>query len=274
MTHTHTFFLLLFSGSFLAMENSEREFLDAMKQSNTPRMRTLVKEVSTHFLAQTLENAIKSFNNTSCRFIINEPSLTGNERVNGHRLLASAIHFKNATALGLLLEKPNIELKFTYAQGITFLEMLARDGYASALQTVLAKNAYGSDECKNALRIAVLNNQNEVVITLLQYGVCPNTGYSHNTTPLHWALQNNHESIVRILVDFKACVNQTNSWGRTPLYIATRQQNANKAIAQLLVSRGASIETTYQYAQSIHDDLCIKNLRNWFPDTNALTKKI
>lgn len=264
MTHTHTFFLLLFSGSFLAMENSEREFLNAVKESDTSRMRVLVKDVSSHFLAQTLENAIKSFNTTSCRFIINETSLTGNERVNGHRLLASAIHFKNATALGLLLEKPKIELKFTCTRGITFLEMLARDGYASALQTVLAKTVYGSDDYKNALRTAVLNNQNEVVIALLQYGVCPNTGYPHNTTPLHWALQNNYEPIVHILVDFKARVNQADEWGRTPLYMTASQQNANKAIAQLLVSRGASIETTCEYAQSIHDDLCIRNLRNWF----------
>lgn len=274
MTHRHTFFLLLLSGSFLAMENSEREFLTAVKESHTPRMRVLVTEVSSHFLAQTLENAIKSFNMTSCRFIINETTLTGNERVNGHRLLASAIHYKNSIALGLLLDKPNIELNFTCAHGITFLEMLARDGYASAVQTVLTKNVYSSDECKNALRVATINNQTEVVTALLQSGVCPNTGYAHNITPLHWAIQKKHESIVRILIDFKAGVNQANEWGHTPLYMAAKQHSAHRAIAQLLVARGASIEITDRYAQSIHDHLCIKNLKNWFPDTIALTKKI
>jgi ankyrin repeat protein len=256
------------------MENSEQEFLNAVKQSDTPRMRVLVKEVSSHFLARTLENAIKDINMTSCRFIINETSLTGNERVNGHRLLSSAIHFKNGTALGLLLEKPNIESNFTCARGTTFLEMLARDGYAAALQTVLAKNVYSTEDCKNALRAAVFNNQSETALALLRSGICLNTGYPHNRTPLHWAIHYDYESIARILIDFKANVNQVDSTSQTPLYMCARKKNGNKAIAELLVSRGASIETTYQYAQSIHDNLCIKNLRNWFPDSTSIMPAI
>lgn len=272
MTQTHTYLLLFFFCSSIAMENAEQDFLKAFEKSDTPRMRELVTGVNPKILAGALDTAMKKCDVTSCRFIINESSLTGNERVNGHRLLASALFYKNANALGLLLEKPLIEVHFKDAHGVTLLEMIASSGFAAALKTVLAKNVYGPDECKNALVAAVLNNQNEAVSILLQFQVCPNTGYAHNKTPLHWAVEKNNVQAVEILLEKNADAKAPDAFGRTPLYIAARQRKAHQATAHLLVSNGASVETTYEYAQNIHDRDCITNLENWFPnDTASIT---
>lgn len=268
MIYTHYFSLLLiFTSSFYAMETSlSSEFLQAALASDTPRMRNLTaKGISSDDLEIALAAAIKRFDFTTCRFIINETEVNCNAIVHGYSLISDAVYHRNGMALGLLLNKPDINLKFVTLEGLTLLELISREGFPAALSTVLAKKVYTPEECKNALLVAIYHNQNHAVIELLKYGVDPNTGYLHNKMPLHRAAERNNLRIITTLLDAGAQVDQTDNNGYTSLYIATTSSKDTRSVAQMLVARGASIEKTLNFARSIHDSDCEWNIKHWFP---------
>lgn len=259
--------MLFFISPVLAMETSlSNEFLQAAQVSDTPRMRNLTSNgVSSHDLESALVAALKAFNVTTCRFIINETNVNCNAIVNEYSLIWHAIFFKNWMALGLLLDRSDINVKCIDKDGLTPLEVFARDGFVAGISKIHVKKVYTPEECKNALLIAIYNKQNDAAFELLKYGIDLNTGYLHNKTPLHRAAEQNNFRMVAALLDAGALINLEDNNGYTPLYIATCGTGDTKSVAQILVARGASVEKTCNFARSNHDSDCEWNIKHWFP---------
>lgn len=267
MIYKHTFALIIFFiPSLFAMEKpSQNNFLKAAKLADVPCMRRLLAQNSSQdILARAFAAAIKKRCKVTCEFIIKETSLDVNSYINGHSLFSHAIHYKNNHALELLLNKP--EFNFRQHGSLTVLDFFARDGYASLIRSVLQKKIYTPQECQNALLIAVLNNQNDATIEFLTQGTCPNNAYAQNKTPLHRATEKNNLTIVHALLKAGAIVDQQDSLGHTPLSLAARIKEG-KAVAQLLVEYGASVEKASKFAESINDIKSVQQIKYWFSKT-------
>lgn len=265
MIHKLTFASIIFfiSSSFAMEKPSQNNFLRAAKLADVPCMRQLIAQNNSQdILTRALAMAIKKGCTVTCDFIIKETSLNCNGHINGHSLFSCALHYKNSHALKLLLNKP--EFNFRQNGSLTILDLLARDGYTSLIGSVLQKKIYTPQECRNALLIAVLNDQNNAAIEFLKQGICPNNGYAHNKTPLHRAIEKNNLIAVHALLKAGALVNQRDSLGHTPLNLAARIKEGI-AIAQLLVDYGASTKKALKFAKSINDIKNVKQIEYWFP---------
>lgn len=255
------------------MQDDSQAFMRAAKSGDTPEMKSLIgKNIPQTTLTAALLNAIQTFNFTTCRFIINETSLSGNEITYRLPLIAHAFRANNLTATGLLLTKPTFNFRQS-VDGLTLIEALARDGHAPLLGDVLKKNIFSPQECKSALMIATINEQADTVKELLRHGTSPND-YPHNITPLHRAaaIANVKVNMVRTLLTGKdIAVDQEDANGYTPLFIALDKDNI--VIARLLVDKGACPEKTRRFASSIHEITVLERIDKYFANKKTKQKR-
>ncbi len=106
-------------------------------------------------------------------------------------------------------------------------------------------NAKGLDEWP-VLHTACHLGFERLVRSLLSRGVDVNARGSSHRTALHWACDAGYETIARLLLDNGASVSARDVLGDTPHRLATsRQYRDSRAIAQLLVERGAEVPALF-----------------------------
>lgn len=161
------------------------------------------------------------------------------------------------------------------------LFMIARTGRFENLIRLLAQ--YQIDlNCrnnlrKNALEIAIENNQITIVKELLKFGADPNSFNHRGGTLLMLAIIYKKNDIVRILLDFGANINYLYSSGTCALLSCVYAGYIDTL--KFLIKRGANVELKDQYGNN-----CLMNILNnydssWLFDlelkeTNQLKKDI
>ena len=86
----------------------------------------------------------------------------------------------------------------------------------------------------NPLVLAASKGHNEVVRTLLRYGVCVNIADNPGQTPLHHAVKNGRCHVVRTLIHHHANVNASDMEGNTPLHSAAMAVKSRELVKALL----------------------------------------
>jgi ankyrin repeat protein len=86
----------------------------------------------------------------------------------------------------------------------------------------------------------VHSKEAEILITLLELGIHPDTPNQSDRFPLHLAVENGNEEFVKILLRFGANPNITDKNGVTPLHISYSYDSLG-GISDLLVSKGADL---------------------------------
>jgi ankyrin repeat protein len=76
----------------------------------------------------------------------------------------------------------------------------------------------------------------------------PDPKDSYGQTPLFYAIKNGHEAVVQLLLDKGAKLETKDQYGQTPLLCAIN--NGHEAIVQLLLDKGTKLETKDQYGQT------------------------
>lgn len=95
-------------------------------------------------------------------------------------------------------------------------------------------------EYKNSLTRAVLSEDKDALLELIQNGVSVNGKESDKSTPLFHAIETGNIEIVEILLRFGASVNARDSIKQTP--IMRLDHDATPALVELLVRYGAKID--------------------------------
>lgn len=263
MIYRHYFYSILFTLSAYSMQDDTRDFMRAAHTGDEPTMQQLMqKKLPQATLAAALYSAIKTYNFTTCSFLITQTELTGNEIVEGYSLISHAMRNQNETATTLLLDKPGLNFKQSI-NGITLVEALAQNGYAGLLNAVLKKNIFSPQECKRALMVATINGKENTVAELLNAGVSARD-FPLNKTPLHQAVEaaKSKITIIELLLKADSIVDQEDQNGLTPLYHAVNKSRRN--VAKLLVTHGADIKKSRACAEKIHDLGVINKLNKWF----------
>ncbi len=108
---------------------------------------------------------------------------------------------------------------------------------------LLAHDAYTNTKAKNGktpLLIAVENNNEEIVSSLLNHGAYTNTKTDEGWTRLLEAVNQDNIEIVKMLLNRGANVNEGTNNGRTPIFEAIEAGNID--MVQLLLKEGARID--------------------------------
>lgn len=96
-----------------------------------------------------------------------------------------------------------------------------------------------SSEQETDLESAVLNNDEQLVLSLIEAGANVNEMYSNNNTPLTYASCNGYNTIIHILIQNGADVNLCSNNGTSPLFMASYQGEL-EVVTQLL-NHGANL---------------------------------
>jgi glycerophosphoryl diester phosphodiesterase len=114
------------------------------------------------------------------------------------------------------------------------------------------------DKARTALMDAVVNNQKEIVILLLENGSDVNAKEKSGWTALHWAVHYNRNDIAKLLIEKGADINAetTDGYGQTPLSLALKENMTD--IAKILIKRGAGIKPETDEVKSMLS-IAIKN---------------
>ncbi|MCZ8158024.1 MAG: ankyrin repeat domain-containing protein [Leptospira sp.] len=84
------------------------------------------------------------------------------------------------------------------------------------------------------------SKESEILITLLELGIHPDTPNQSDRFPIHEAVENGNEEFVKILLRFGANPNIIDKNGVTPLHISYSYDSLG-GISDLLVSNGADL---------------------------------
>jgi ankyrin repeat protein len=94
--------------------------------------------------------------------------------------------------------------------------------------------------CLTPLHVAIFCEFNDIILTLLQRGADLELPNSRNSTPLLAAVARNKNEIAKILLDCNANTEAVNRSNQTSLHIAA--YDGNEFIVKLLLEKGATIE--------------------------------
>lgn len=151
-------------------------------------------------------------------------------------------------------EEPVEEAKITYDENHnTPLMQYARDNRLSGVKSELKKEVYyennreilntQNDDGNNALHLAVLNRNAEIVKAVAKSCIECNIRNKYGYAPLHLAVLAGDEEISLILLkEAKADINVTDKIGATPLILAAK--NNLKEMVDFLLKNGANPKKT------------------------------
>ncbi|MEP4534732.1 MAG: ankyrin repeat domain-containing protein [Cyclobacteriaceae bacterium] len=98
---------------------------------------------------------------------------------------------------------------------------------------------------------AIIDQELETVVRLLNSGVDVNQQDNHGWTALHFACQNYDIEICQLLIDRKASIDIKDSDGSTPLFRATFEcRDESGELIKLLIKNGANPHEPNNYGNS------------------------
>jgi ankyrin repeat protein len=157
-------------------------------------------------------------------------------------LFAATARGDRAAVEQLLAADPNLINEYS-SDGWSAIALAAHFGRLEIAQILLDRGADPNSVSRNLnantpLHAAVVGNQREAVVLLVQHGANVNATDSGGWTPLGLAAHNGRGPIIEILLNSGADPNIRNNQGDTPLKVA-REQDHQDAVA-LLLSAGAA----------------------------------
>jgi len=139
----------------------------------------------------------------------------------------------------LLIER-GADVNYLNADGRTALMYAAEEGADEAIRILIENGAdpklHGSDRGHNALHLAAGDGHTQVVKSMLDLGISPNTIDHEKATPLHYAASDGHEDVVKMLLDAGADPNSKDNGGRTPLHLAA--DDGHYGVVAMLLDNG------------------------------------
>ncbi len=139
----------------------------------------------------------------------------------------------------LLIER-GADVNYLNSEGRTALMYAAEEGADEAIRILIENGAdpkmHGSDRGHNALHLAAGDGHAEVVKSMLDLGISPNSTDHENATPLHYAASDGHEDVVKTLLDAGADPNSKDKAGRTPLHLAADE--GHYGVVAMLLDNG------------------------------------
>ncbi|KAK4168206.1 hypothetical protein QBC43DRAFT_296878 [Cladorrhinum sp. PSN259] len=119
-----------------------------------------------------------------------------------------------------------------------FMQALQDENRTDALYylCLVKTGEFASQALQPALPLAVRNDWNEVVETVLEMKAGLNSQDEHRRTALWYAAQSGRESYVKLLIDLGAFLDQPDNENKTPLFVAS--QLGHEAVVERLLETG------------------------------------
>jgi len=107
---------------------------------------------------------------------------------------------------------------------------------------------------RSDLHYAIVENDEDKVMKLIQNGFDINLPDDNGWTPLHFAAQNYSEKIIKLLIESGANINSTDAYGNTPLFKAVfNSKGKNLKILDLFINAGANLQKKNKTMVSVID---------------------
>jgi len=123
--------------------------------------------------------------------------------------------------------------------------LVARQEGGEFFQALGALNYISSESRRTPLHMAVLNNNEDLILTLIEEGADVNARDDNDFTPLHLATSGGNRITVQTLIEAGADVNSRDQDGMIPLYWAVKTNNEN--IVKTLIEAGAEVNSRNKY---------------------------
>lgn len=145
----------------------------------------------------------------------------------------------------ILLEKQQVDVKYTDERGRTALHYAAYQGYTDIVKQLIEAGAdinYEDHHGETPLFFAVTNKQKQTILHLLDNGANPEINDFQGNSLLHILAKTGQQDVAEKLIGLGLDVNALNKDGTPPLLIATR--NKFIPIVKLLMQNCADIDFT------------------------------